>query len=200
MKSRSGRRRRVLAGGLAIALIAALTACGGSSSENSGGVTSSGDSAIQQIPIDERETVEDFDGELLDGSHFRLGYLEGKVGVFNVWGSWCGPCRAEAPDLREVALEYKSKGVAFVGLNTRDSDAAAKAFERKFKVPYDSITTEDSGRVVLSFAGQISVGAVPTTVVLDRQSRVAARVLGVVSAATLRALLDDVLAEPAPAA
>lgn len=185
----------VAAAALVVAVVA-LSGCSGSSEGDAGGVSGRGDSAIQQIPVEERELVADFDGELLDGTHFRLGHLDGDVGVFNLWGSWCAPCRSEAPALRQVALEYESQGVRFVGLNTRDSDDAARAFERKFKVPYSSIKTSDTTRVLLAFAGQLPMGAVPTTVVVDQQGRVAARVLGQVSAATLRALLDDVLAEP----
>ena len=179
---------------IGLALVA-LSGCSGSSAGDNAGVSRSGEAAIQQIPVEEREPVTDFDGEMLDGTHFRLGHLDGDVGVFNLWGSWCAPCRTEAPALREVALEYESKGVQFVGLNTRDSDAAARAFERKFKAPYGSIKTSDTRRILLSFSGQF-LGAVPATVILDQEGRVASRVLGQVSAATLRALLDDVLAEP----
>jgi thiol-disulfide isomerase/thioredoxin len=169
--------------------------CG--STNEADGFSASGDGTIQQIAITDRGQVDDFAGGLLDGSQFGFDSLEGKVAVFNVWGSWCVPCRKEAPGLREVALAYQPKGVTFVGLNVRDNDGAARAFEREFSVPYQSIRSADSGRAVLSFAGKISMNAIPTTVVLDRQGRVASRVLGAVSAGTLRGLLDDVLAEPA---
>ena len=90
--------------------------------------------------------------------------------------------------------------MTLVGLNVRDNDAAALAFERKFQIPYASIRSDDSGDAALAFGGQLTTNAVPATVVVDREGRLAARVLGVVSAATLRALLDDVLAEPVPGA
>ncbi|GAA4362961.1 TlpA disulfide reductase family protein [Nocardioides caricicola] len=157
----------------------------------------SGEGVIQQWDADDRVSVEDFEGELLDGSRFEFDQVAGTVAVFNVWGSWCGPCRVEAPALRQAAREYRAQGVTFVGLNVRDNDAAAIAFERKFQIPYSSIRSDDSGDAALAFGGQLTTNAVPATVVVDREGRLAARILGVVSAATLRALLDDVLAEPA---
>lgn len=181
---------------LGVVLVVILVTRDGDESDPSASRAEAEEGVIQQWEPEERVAVDDFDGELLDGTHFRLGHVAGEVAVFNLWGSWCAPCRVEAPDLREVALEYGGRGVTFVGLNVRDNGAAAQAFERKFRIPYASIRSQDSGRVALAFGGQMTTNAVPTTVVVDREGRLAARVLGVVSAPTLGALLDDVLAEP----
>lgn len=123
------------------------------------------------------------------GRH-ALSDLDGKVVVINVWGSWCAPCRAETPDLVRAAEETASQGVAFLGINTRDNPAAARAFVRSFKVPYPSVEDAE-GQLLLNFRGTIPTSVVPTTVVIDRQGKVAARVIGPVSYSTLRGILDD---------
>jgi peroxiredoxin len=115
--------------------------------------------------------------------------------VVNAWGSWCGPCREEAPELRRVSEETKAAGVRFVGIDTRDNDAAGRAFAREFGITYPSLV-DDSGRVMLAFGRTIPVAAVPSTVVVDRRGRIAARVIGAVTYSTLSGLVDDALAEP----
>lgn len=169
-----------------------LTSCSGTART---GRSAGADPSIVEIPRDERVSVDDFEARLLDGSEVSSSRLDGVITVVNVWGSWCGPCRVEAPVLRQVSQQYDDRGVEFLGLNVRDNDAAALAFERKFKIRYDSVTTADSPRVSLAFGGLLTTAAVPMTVVVDRERRVAARVIGAVTAGTLRALLDTVLAE-----
>ena len=159
------------------------------------GRSASADPSIIEIPPGERVAVDDFEARLLDGSEVSSSRLDGVITVVNVWGSWCGPCRVEAPVLREVSQQYDDRGVEFMGLNVRDNDAAALAFEKKFRISYDSVTTSDSPRVSLAFGGLLTTAAVPMTVVIDRERRVAARVIGAVTAGTLRALLDRVLGE-----
>ncbi|WP_165807149.1 TlpA family protein disulfide reductase [Nocardioides currus] len=138
----------------------------------------------------------DFEGRLLDGSDFSSADLHGRVAVYNVWGSWCGPCRAEAPALVRTARRFKDE-VSFVGINVRDGLDSARAFERAYDVPYPSLRASDSDDALLAFGGAVATAAVPTTVVVDDQGRVAARVVGPTSFATLGALLEDVLAESA---
>src|SRR3546814_1988370 len=82
-----------------------------------------------------------------------------------------------------------------LGINVRDNEAAARAFEREYAVPYDSVVAQDSSRAMLSFAGALAAAAVPTTLVIDREGGVAARAIGPVTAATLRSLIQPVLAE-----
>ncbi|MBA3266480.1 MAG: TlpA family protein disulfide reductase, partial [Nocardioidaceae bacterium] len=159
----------------------------------------SGTTGLTIYPPDERIEAPDLQGVTLDGELFALTDLAGRVVVLNVWGSWCSPCRAEAPDLAKLARETADRGVRFVGIDTRDTTAAAQAFVRAFNIPYPSIADPD-GQVLLELAGIIPVTAVPSTLVVDRQGNVAAKVVGQVSYATLRGLLEDELArtEDAP--
>ena len=156
-----------------------------------------GDSVIQQYPAGERDGLGDFEGTLLDGQPFASADLRGRVVVYNVWGSWCVPCRVEAPALADVASE--NDDVRFVGINVRDSLGAAQAFERRQAVPYPSLRSEDSDRALLAFGGALSAAGVPATVVVDHSGGIAARVLGPTSRSTLRALIDDVRTETATA-
>jgi thiol-disulfide isomerase/thioredoxin len=134
-------------------------------------------------------------GNDLSGRPVDLAVLRGAPVVLNVWGSWCAPCRTEAPVLRAASAAYAGKGVRFVGINVKDNVAAATAFERRFEIPYPSLD-DQQGRVTLALADYLPASIVPATLVLDHDGRVAARVLGAVEESTLRSLLDTVLAEP----
>ena len=182
---------------VALLLVATLVGCGARSedSDDAASPVRAGEGYVQEYAPDDRPAVEDFEGTLLDGDEVSEADLEGQISVINVWGSWCAPCRAEAPTLRRLALAYEARGVGFLGLNVRDNTAAAQAFERRYDIPYPSITSEDSPKVSLAFGGQLAASAVPTTLVLNGDRRVAARVTGEVSGATLRALLDAALLE-----
>jgi len=148
---------------------------------------------LDLYPLGKRAPAPQIEGTTLDGESFALSDLAGKIVVINVWGSWCGPCRSETPDLVRLANEDASRGVRFVGINTQDNPDSAKAFVRSFKVPYPSVR-DDNGEVLLAFRDTIPTTVVPTTVVVDRQGRVAARVIGRVTYNTLKGVLDDELA------
>jgi thiol-disulfide isomerase/thioredoxin len=116
--------------------------------------------------------------------------------VLNIWGSWCSPCRAEAKNLVTVADDTKAKGVQFVGINTRDLQTAqAKAFEKKYAVSYPSLY-DPTGKLILRFPkGSLNPQAIPTTIVLDRQGRIAVRALKALTEDELRKILDPLIAE-----
>ena len=154
---------------------------------------------VTEFPPADRGSPVDLTGSTLAEDTFSLEGLRGRAAVVNVWGSWCPPCREEAPVLADVSREYADRGVLFVGVNVRDNPAAAVAFEKRYEITYPSI--EDSaGRALLALNQYVPANAVPVTLVLDRQGRVAARVLGAVEESTLTAILDSVLAEPSTTA
>ena len=130
------------------------------------------------------------------GPTFDLAAQRGKVVVLNVWASWCAPCRAEAPALADVSRSLASKDVVFAGLNTRDSAVAAQSFVDHFGVPYATVDDTD-GRLQLAFRDSLPMTAIPSTVVIDKQGRVAARALGELDVSKVRGLVEPLLREPA---
>lgn len=129
-------------------------------------------------------------GKTLDAEMLSLADLRGHVVVLNVWGSWCAPCRAEAPDLAKVSAETAPRGVRFVGIDVRDNLASARAFVRNYGITYPSFDDQD-GLVLGGFTGIIPVSAVPSTLVVDKAGVIRARVVGRVDGATLRGLIED---------
>ena len=175
-----------------------LAACGGDgrveASSEAGFVQGGG--VVTLIDAEEREPAPTFVGPTLDGGKFDLADQRGEVVVLNVWGSWCAPCRAEAPGFAAVANETADDGVVFVGVNTRDTETAAAAFEDEFDVPYPSVVDSD-GRLLLAFRETLPPAAIPSTLVVDRQGDMAARVIGPISETSLRGLVSEVAEEPA---
>lgn len=129
-------------------------------------------------------------GRTIAGDSLSLRSLRGHVVVLNVWGSWCAPCRAEAPDLAAISTETGVRGVRFVGIDVRDNPSAARAFERNYAITYPSFDDQD-GLVLAQFTGIVPVSAVPSTLVVDRNGIIRARVVGRVQATTLRGLIHD---------
>jgi len=152
-----------------------------------------GEGVITLLPVADRKKPGDVSGETLAGDELSLASYAGKVIVVNVWGAWCPPCRAEADDLAAAARELAPQGVVFVGINSRDpSKDNALAFERTYDVPYPSIY-DPGGRNLLAFHGTLTPNSIPATVIIDRQGRVAASVLGAVTTkTTLVDLVEDV--------
>jgi thiol-disulfide isomerase/thioredoxin len=128
----------------------------------------------------------------LDGDTLALADLEGPV-VVNFWASWCGPCVAEAPELRNVALGYADAGVSVVGVNVKDTEVNARRFEADLGIPFPS-WSDPSSEIAASFGG-IGPAALPSTLVLDAEHRVAVRLFGAVTFTQLRGYLDPVLLE-----
>ncbi len=140
-----------------------------------------------------RPLAPDISGATLTGRSFRLAQDRGDVVVLNFWGSWCTPCRHEAPALAALAAHFATAPVRFVGDNVLDYSASAQAFERQFNVHYPSL--DDHGeQIVLAFHSTVPPNAIPSTLVIDRTGHIAARVVGEVSYAQLKALIDRVLA------
>lgn len=101
----------------------------------------------------------------------------GQVVVLNFWASWCGPCRAEQPELNQVAADLADLDVALLGVNVNDdSEANALAHEAEFAIPYPSID-DPAAQYAAAFDG-IGPRTMPSTVLIDRQGRVAASIFG----------------------
>jgi thiol-disulfide isomerase/thioredoxin len=156
-------------------------------------VSPGGQTDIFYDPPAERGAVGDLAGESLlePGTTISLAEYRGQVVVLNVWGSWCGPCRAEADDLQRVATA--DDGVAVLGIDVRDSRSAAADFVRNYELSYPSIY-DPPGRSLFALRG-VPRSVVPLTVVLDRQHRVAAVFLRPVLASDLLPVVRRVGAE-----
>ena len=173
---------------LLIALAIALTGCSGGGTSSSEESFVSGDGATTFIKIADRKIAPSITGLTLSGTNYT--YAKDKVAVVNVWASWCSPCRAEAPTLASLANKYSD--VEFIGILTRDNPANAEAFARRFKLPYPTII-DDS--ILIGFKGSLPANAIPSTVVLDKKGRVAARISGAITVASLTQLIERVSAE-----
>jgi peroxiredoxin len=184
--ARRGTARRAAAALAAVVTAGLLAACGAedSGADVVGQGFVSGDGSVKQWDASDRE-----DPVTVEGTTF-----EGDVVVVNTWYAGCAPCRAEAPDLVDLANQREADGVRVLGINTEDEAGAAEAFQRTFEVPYPSIE-DRSGEVVARLSGVVPLQAVPSTVVLDAEGRVAARVIGQADGSTLEAIVDELLAE-----
>lgn len=192
--------RRLFKVAAAVAVIAALgvgsTGCGATGLKQASGASSDtgyiSGQAVTSVPPEERTPAAVATGPALDGdTTVSTGDYPGKIVVINVWGSWCAPCRQEAPDLVEAATETASIA-QFIGINIRDPDPApAQAFVRAFKVTYPSIY-DPNARELVKFNGQLAPNAIPSTLIIDRQGRVAVRIVGVISKTTLVTIINEV--------
>ena len=153
-----------------------------------------GDGTFATWAPEERAAPISLVGTTYAGDELDLADWRGDVVVVNFWYAACPPCRAEAPDLKAIYEDYSPDGVEMLGVSPRDDVGTAQAFERTFEVPYPSLNDADA-RGVAAFEGLVPLQAMPTTVVMDRQGRVSARMLGQVDPTILRGLIDDALAE-----
>jgi thiol-disulfide isomerase/thioredoxin len=156
-----------------------------------------GTGVVTIVPPADRQQAPAFSGPLLGGSgEFDLAQAKGDVVVLNVWASWCPPCRSEAPALQAVSAELTDQDVQFVGVNVRDNETDARAFEQEFGLTYPSVVDTDSA-LLLAFRDTLPPSAIPSTLVIDREGRVAARILDEVTQTSLRDLVADIAAENA---
>ena len=187
--------RRALA---SLAVVLSTAACSGTNAVSqsvSGSLGyGAGDQATTWVTPAHRAAVTGVTGTLLDGSSFDLSSWRGHVVVVNFWGSWCGPCTGEAQTLEQVYRDTKSQGVEFLGVDIRDDRARAASFDQSHHITYPSLYDE-SNLVALHFRG-MPPNATPTTIVLDRQGRIAARHSGAILYTELRDLVRRAVREP----
>jgi peroxiredoxin len=154
-----------------------------------------GDGSVTEIVLENRGEPITFTGTTETGETVTSADYLGNVLVVNFWYAGCAPCRAEAPDLEQVYTETSPQGVNFLGVNVRDQAATAVSFNERFGITFPSIMDQD-GKAQLAFSSQVPPNAVPTTLILDAQGRVAARILGQIKdASILSTLIEDVAAE-----
>lgn len=189
---------RVLTAVLAAALLTGCATGADAVDVNNGGEFRfvAGTPRGEVIPPDERASAPEFSGTLLGGGEFSSAELAGDVAVLNFWGSWCAPCRVETPEFQEVYADVRDEGVQFLGLNVKETDDQfALAFVERFDIEFPSIH-DPRGEVALAFRDYPAT-AIPSTIVLDREGRVAAVFTAEVSQEDLRSTLDLLLAEEA---
>ncbi|MEU9369750.1 TlpA disulfide reductase family protein [Streptomyces avermitilis] len=195
--NRTRSRAALLSAGAAVAALV-LSACGSGGTHGGGGDTNfvAGKDGIATVAKGSRVDAPDLSGKTVDGKQLDVADYKGKVVVLNVWGSWCPPCRAEAPNFVKVAKDTAAQGVQFVGINTRDSGTApAKAFEKEQGVTYPSLY-DPTGKLMLRFKkGTLNPQTIPSTLVIDRDGKIAARTLQPLTEEKLREMLDPILAE-----
>jgi len=172
-----------------VLLIPVLVACsnGGAISSNEQSFIAGNGVAIF-IPQADRKPAPAVSGPTLDGKNFTA--ESGKVLVLNVWASWCSPCRAEAPALEELSTSHPE--VQFLGVLTRDSLVAARAFVNRFGITYPSLTDD---AILLKFHGQLTPNAIPTTLIIDSKGKIAARISGEITYSALEDLIKRVKSE-----
>ncbi|WP_246241736.1 TlpA family protein disulfide reductase [Flexivirga aerilata] len=195
-------RRAVVGGALALTAALGLSACG------SGGDSSiakqakagddknyiSGDGGIEQLAPDKRGKPVQLSGKLLDGTPWSSGKdAAGKIVVINVWGSWCPPCKEEMPALQKAWESFQPKGnVVMIGVDRQESPETGAAYLKTAGVTYPSLQ-DDGGAALVALQGKAT--ATPSTLVLDTQHRIAARVSGPTTTTTLTGLVQDVVSK-----
>ncbi len=201
MTSRIGRVRVVASVLLALSLGAALTACANDplaeqyrSGDEKGYIA--GDQRIIEIPEGERGEPVAFEGTTETGATVTSVDFADQVLVVNFWYAACGPCRVEAAELEEAYQTFQGDEVSFLGVNTQDSASVATAFAQTYGVTYPSALAAQDGALKLAFAQATPLTATPVTLVLDREGRVSARIIGELpDASILEALVRDALEE-----
>jgi thiol-disulfide isomerase/thioredoxin len=182
----------VLAAVLVVVLVTAWPGGGG----DSDATTVDGNAGAVLYPAGHRPVAPGFTGTTLTGSMLSSSSYRGQVVVLNFWGSWCVPCRAEASTLAAVAALYRSSGVAFLGVDVRDTTASALAFTRSFGISYPSVT-DPSSTITLDFTSVVPIAGTPTTLVIDRTGHIAGAVFGSTTYPELTTILAKVTGKAA---
>jgi peroxiredoxin len=192
---RARRRTVVLAAAVltGVVLVVVLVT-GWAGSGNSGVTTIDGNVGAVVYAAGHRALAPEFTGSTLTGSKLSFSAYRGKVVVLNFWGSWCDPCREEAAALAMVARQYQPAGVAFLGVDERDTTASAQAFTRNFGITYPSLN-DPSQEIALDFTAVVPLEGTPTTLVIDRTGHIAGAVFGTATYPELTAILAKVTAK-----
>jgi peroxiredoxin len=194
-------KRAFLSAAAAVAALTLLAGCTNDplAEQYSAGTTKnyiSGEGTISEIPAADREEPVSFAGVTDSGEEVSSADYAGDVLVLNFWYAGCPPCRVEAPDLEKLNASFAGEGVSFLGVNVRDQAAQSLSFAEEFGITYPSVMDADDGNLLLAFSGTVAPNAVPTTLVIDKDGRVAARILGgIEGTSNLRTLINDALAE-----
>ena len=196
--TRPGRAARL--GLLAAAAALAVSGCTGSaigadSPANNGQSFVSGSSGTTLFQAGRGPAIPAVSGPLVGGGRLSLTAYRSHVVVLNFWGSWCTPCREEAPSLAQLARQYGKSGVRFLGIDIRDSPATAEAFTSDFRISYPSLN-DPSDNLALDFRDTVPPAGIPTTLVISRSGRITARVIGGVTYDGLKSLIQRAVAEP----
>lgn len=194
--------RRVLLSAAAVTLVCSVAGCATSdnlaqqyrSGSDKGYIA--GDGSVSEYAPDQRGNPVVFEGTLSDGRTVSSHTYAGRVLVVNFWYAGCPPCRLEAPQLEKLYTKYAAQGVSFLGVNLFDSASTVQSFEQDKGITYPSILDRDTGSVLLAFSTSVPPKSTPTTLVIDRKGRVAARILGALPGpGILDSFISDVLAE-----
>ena len=154
-----------------------------------------GDGTVTEFALGSRPQAADWSGVTESGEALSSTQLEGVITVMNFWYAGCAPCRIEMPELIELQTEFLPEGVQFIGVNVRDSAETSLAFARRIGMNFPSVMDAKTGSVVLGFTGVVTPQAVPTTLVIDAEGNVSARVLGRIDKGILTTLVKTVIEE-----
>ena len=154
-----------------------------------------GDGTVTEFALGSRPKAADWSGITESGEALSSTQLEGVITVMNFWYAGCAPCRIEMPELIELQTELLPEGVQFIGVNVRDSAETSLAFARRIGMNFPSVMDAKTGSVVLGFTGVVTPQAVPTTLVIDAEGNVSARVLGRIDKGILTTLVKTVIEE-----
>ncbi len=193
--------RPVLLSASALLLVAALAGCTTAdplANQYESGTNQnyiSGDGSVTVIAVADRDDPVSFTATTDDGDEISSDDYAGQVLVLNFWYAGCPPCRVEAPGLQKLH-EDLADTASFLGVNVRDQADTAKTFEKEVGITYPSVIDANEGNMLLAFAGTVAPNAVPTTLVIDKKGRVAARFLGLIDApSTLKTIITETIAE-----
>jgi thiol-disulfide isomerase/thioredoxin len=191
---RAKRRRRAVVVAAALGtglLVAVVLVSGWGRGGNSGVSYVDGNTSAVLYAAGHRPQAPEFTATTLTGSRLSFSAYRGKVVVVNFWGSWCVPCREEAPTLAAVAQQYQPASVAFLGVDVRDTTASAESFAHSFGITYPSVS-DSSSVITLGFTAAVPIAGTPTTLVVDRTGHIAGAVFGQVTYPELNTILAKV--------